>query len=331
MRVLPRWTRSNDILIRFESQDFPAGRLAQVHGQLEVTWDDIAWAAITVGRPNRQYVFRHGRSSFYEALFRWSLIHMAVHRRGRFTNRIERTNAFKTLDPTEKGSVSYFLGMTFCKLFATGLLNTPWLIHLDVFHDQLNPDILTGRSRPDLVGEQLGSGDWFGFECKGRSSAPSAGDKDKAKTQAQRLISVDNQNCALQIGAFTFFKNDELQFYWRDPEPEDPEKLKPIELRVTKEIWAEYYGPITEVIRNSTVRQPLDDDELPLSLVEEADLSVGIHPEILPYLLDGSWQSANDAANEMREVLNIEGYQSDGLVIKCGPSWNGLRDDWKTG
>lgn len=47
-------------------------------GELDVTWDDILWAAVTVGRPSLHYVFQHGRASEYEALFRWSLIRMAL-------------------------------------------------------------------------------------------------------------------------------------------------------------------------------------------------------------------------------------------------------------
>jgi hypothetical protein len=81
---------------------------------------------------------------------------------------LRRTNAFVSLGPTEKGMVSYFLGMTLCKLFASRLLSAPWLLHLDVFRPVLNP-VTLGRSRPDLVGEDI-AGNWHAFESKGRSS-----------------------------------------------------------------------------------------------------------------------------------------------------------------
>lgn len=152
--------------IQCESSMFPSGSIPNGGRQIEVTWDDILWAAVTVGRPNRNYVFRHGDASRYEALFRWSLIRMALEQSG---HRLRRTNAARTLDPSEKGAVNYFLGMTFCKLFAAKLLNTPWLLHLDVFGPQLNP-ILTSRSRPDLVGMEHGASRWHAFECKGRTS-----------------------------------------------------------------------------------------------------------------------------------------------------------------
>ena len=169
--------------IPYTSQDFPSHPKIAASGALEANWTDILWAALTVGRPNTAYVFRHGKSSYHEALFRLTLVRMALEER-RFSGRLHRTEAFRALDPTEKGAVNYFLGMTVCKFFAYKLLNTTWLLHLDVFRNQLDPSVTEGRSRPDLVGlDQAGA--WNAFECKGRSSTPNAEERRKAKEQAQ--------------------------------------------------------------------------------------------------------------------------------------------------
>jgi hypothetical protein len=98
---------------------------------LSSSWDEVLWAAVTLGRPSTYRVFRHGEASFHEAIFRLALIRMAVQQD--WNGYLNRTNSFAALDPTEKGMVSYFLGMTFCKVFALRLLLTPWLLHLDVF------------------------------------------------------------------------------------------------------------------------------------------------------------------------------------------------------
>ncbi len=111
--------------IAYETESFPLETIRNGKAELPVTWDDVLWAAITVGRPDRYYVFRHGDASMYEAVFRWSLVRMALEQRGFSAYRLRRTIAAKTLDPTEKGAVNYFLGMIFCKLFAARLLNTP--------------------------------------------------------------------------------------------------------------------------------------------------------------------------------------------------------------
>ena len=95
---------NRSFLIDYESEDFPAQRGIRSFGQLRLTWDDILWAAVTVGRPKLYYVFRHGEASLFEAIFRWSLIRMALEQRG---CNLYRTDAFKSLDPTEKGAVNY--------------------------------------------------------------------------------------------------------------------------------------------------------------------------------------------------------------------------------
>jgi len=73
---------------------------------LTTSWDELLWAAMTVGRPNRQFVFQHGASSVYEALFRLSLIRMALEQRP--LGRLKRTQAARTLDPTERGRLIIF-------------------------------------------------------------------------------------------------------------------------------------------------------------------------------------------------------------------------------
>lgn len=299
------------LAIPFTSARFPPA-FAVRSGTLNFSWSDLLWAAITIGRPNTAYVFKHGDASIHEALFRLSLVRMALEQVP-FSNRLHRTAAFRALDPTEKGAISYFLGMAVCKLFASRLLRAPWLLHLDVFRDQLNPATLGGRSRPDLVGQDV-NGAWHAFETKGRSSVPSSEDKQKAKAQAQRLVSVDGSACSLHIGSFAFFRGDELEFYWRDPEPEEPEKLEPIGIRVRDEDWANYYASAL------ALAYELGSDFLSAQ-VQGIDIKVEIHPKVRVLLLEGQWVAARSLAAEMRQQLEAGGFQPDGLRVVAGDSW----------
>ena len=307
-----------NLLIDYESVDFPAPAGIAQWGQLPVTWDDILWAAVTVGRPNRYYVFRHGTASRFEAIFRWSLVRMALEQRG---NRLYRTDAFKSLDPTEKGAVSYFLGMVFCKVFARQFLGAPWLLHLDVFRSQLNPSLLTGRSRPDLVGQETGTGRWHAFESKGRSSVLSMGEKDRAKAQAQRIISLNGSPVQLHIGAITYFKKDELRFYWRDPEPEESEKIKPLRLEMPDEAWGNYYEPVSAFLQERAEPSADINGGSAMTMAEESGVTVGAHQLILPHLLERKWQLAHDVSRESAAVFQEEGYRPDGLIIKGSGHW----------
>ena len=302
--------------IPHETESFPPGTVVNGSANLPVTWDDILWAAVTVGRPNRQYVFRHGAASVYEALFRWSLLRMALEQSGPRASRLRRTAAARTLDPTEKGAVNYFLGMTFCKLFAAKLLNTPWLLHLDVFRPALNP-VLTGRSRPDLVGRQHHSTRWHAFECKGRISPPGATSKGKAKAQAQRLVSVNGVPCTLHIGAMTYLRGDALHFYWRDPPPENN---RGIEVPLGSDAWMHYYEPVLEAVRGANP-DALRRDRDTLVALEGADVKIGIHPVIARYLIDRQWERAFQVASEAKGSIANDGYQPDGIKVLAGESW----------
>ncbi len=294
------------LMIPYDSRDFPTA-YSIGSGIFTTSWDDILWAALTVGRPNTAYVFQHDEASFYEALFRHSIIRMALEQDA--FGWLKRTDAFTALDPTEKGAVSYFLGMMLCKLFAAKLLHAPWLLHLDVFRDSLNPFLL-GRSRPDLVGRDA-SGRWHAFESKGRSGSPSERNIENAKTQAQRLIAVDDTPCSLQIGTFAYFRSNVLHFYWCDPEPKSPER---IDIPSPGQEWRYYYEPAFALVSNAEA-----------SMRDVAISPVGafveIHSEIHELLSGTRWNEAHETARKNRERFEEEEFQPDGLRVKADESW----------
>ncbi len=305
--------------IDYQSEGFAAGApVANSRGVLRTSWDELLWAAITVGRPNRHYVFRHGRSSGYEALFRWSLVRMALEQSGPRASRLRRTSAARTLDPSEKGAINYFLGLTICKLFADRLLGAPWMLHLDVFRPMLNP-VLTGRSRPDLVGERTAGG-WIALECKGRATALSNEAKDKAKQQAQRLVSVNGVTPAFHIGGAMFFRNDVLQFYWRDPEP-DPNVKNPIVVKVEPDLWRHHYTPVLDLIRSDPNALEQMQREPALMRVESADIEIGIRPDVLSALVAAQWEKARALAQHDEYRSNNFQYKTDGIAVVAGESW----------
>lgn len=243
---------------------------------------------------------------------------MALQQRGARGQKLVRTDAFKQMDPTEKGAVNYFLGLVICKLFASKLLDSPWTLHLDVFRAALNARLLGGRSRPDMVAHSVSWQAWHAFECKGRASVSGSVDKQKAKAQAQPLVSVGGTNCTLHIGAITFFRNDTIEFFWRDP---GPVAREPIGIPDPEPAWQAYYSPFVEAYKSFAGRTASHPETQPFVSVEETGLSIGIHPVIAPLLLEGSWQRARQMAKEHRAEFALSGYQADGLFVQAGPSW----------
>ena len=302
------------VTIHFESVDFPhAGPVSNGHASLATSWDELLWSALTVGRPNRNYVFAHGQSSYYEALFRLSLVRMALEQTSPRSRRLRRTQAAKTLDPSEKGAINYFLGLAVAKLFAYRLLDVPWLLHLDVFRPQLNP-VLTGRSRPDLVGQTF-TGDWVAVECKGRLSKPDSGAKDRAKGQANRLLQVSGVAPSYHIGAIAFFAADTLTFWWRDPEPPQG---RPITVEYDPTVWRHHYQALLGLIHSDPEGFERMLHEETRVLIENADIEVGIHPKVLRALVDDRWDEARRVAGEL-EVGDT--YRRDGTTVVAGRTW----------
>ena len=327
------------VYISYESEGFPTGTIPNDTRVLSVSWGDILHAAITVGRPDRYRVFRGNRSlvlilnrhrpllyADYEALFRWSLIRMALEQRGLNSRYLHQTSSMKSLDRTEKGMVNYFIGMTFCKLFSEKLLKTPWLLHLDVFRDQLEL-VLQEGARPDLLGQESNSNRWHGFECKGRIQAMGPTGKRNAKNQAARLISVEGIPCTLHIGSMTHFRQDILHYYWCDP----PSENSPgIELNLPEDAWEHYYRPVAEIVTNFRGIGSMDDEGLTRSdsegntffRVSQCDLEIGVHRMLEEHLIAGRWSQARLAALEGTEQLTRDEFHADGLRINAGESWN---------
>ncbi len=294
------------IRVEFESRDFPTA-FGVRSGILKFSMDDLLWAALTVGRRNTFHFFRHGNASFHDAIFRLALIRMAVERHD--FGKLRRTDAFSMLDPTEKGMVSYYIGMTFCKLFSEKILKTPWLMHLSCCR-QIPIEAKLGRSRPDLIGQNQ-NGEWYVFESKGRSSKPSSTDIQKAKQQANRVISIGGQKASLNIATFTYFKKDHLEFFWCDPEAEPD---NPITLAPPESEWQYYFAPAFSLSAGggATGREP--DLEL-------ADVRVEVHPTVRNLLTDQQWEKAQRWANSNRDDLIQAGYQPDGFKVIAGKSW----------
>ncbi|MCL5284101.1 MAG: hypothetical protein M1330_05285, partial [Armatimonadetes bacterium] len=252
-------------------------------------------------------------------IFRWSLVRMALEQSSPAASRLRRTAAARTLDPSEKGAVNYFLGLTFCKLFAASLLNAPWLLHLDVFRPQLNP-FLTGRSRPDFVGQNTNN-EWLALECKGRISAPNEEAKQKAKDQAMRLTAVNGAAPRFHIGGIAYLSNEILRFYWRDPTPEPERVRNPVAVTVHAKDWSSYYAAALNLIRTNEdyFRRMLF--EPVLMPVAEADLEIGIHPTVLRLILLGSWDQVR-IRDTIADVQATEPhYHPDGLAVVAGRTW----------
>src|SRR5687768_14692589 len=81
--------------------------LAGTHDLL-VTWPELVWAAITVGKPGLAYLLSHGMHSVSDMIVRSHTVYANLRQTYSY---FEKSALYDGLDPTEKGATSYFLGM----------------------------------------------------------------------------------------------------------------------------------------------------------------------------------------------------------------------------
>lgn len=295
---------------------------------LDVKWEDIIWAAITVGKPSIAHLFAYGAFSLSDLIVRTHSIYANL---SESRNRFMRSDLYNNLDPTEKGATSYFLGMVMAKLVSDHLFSTPWLFHLSSFQATTGPIKLSGKSQPDLIGINT-KGQWLVIEAKGRTGGYSKPALIKAKDQTRQLRKINNQYPSLRVGSLTYF-NPDLKIAVEDP-PEFEEDA--IDIKANEDtLFRQYYSYIYDVTTNSNNVKNIDGNNISFYHFKELDISIGINNKIRN-LLDSDEVITSTS---FKEILDREEDENadrdgrsnnsnkavisypDGLSIQLGDSW----------
>jgi hypothetical protein len=264
---------SPTIQIHYTSEKFPRGVLSGFANPLEVEVEELLWAAITVGRANLNDVLAHGRYSEFELIYRISMVLANLRIGG--GNRLVRSPAFMHLDPSEKGAVSYFLGLTMAKLFSEKLLNVPWLLHLDVYRDQLDVNgSLISRQKPDLIGLSSAR-QWIIVESKGRANGLTRNLLQNGKQQTRMIRSIDKKRPYLRISAATYFSRNELEFAWKDPDDEAKDAINIV--TKTEDYLRNYYRLIFTIL---TAHEAKDNNGFMAYTFPNLGITIGLQTQI---------------------------------------------------
>lgn len=300
--------------IPFENTGFPATFApANGNGQLTTTWSALIWAAISVGRAELLHIFRHGEYSLFEIAYRAAIIFANLRDDG--AGRLRRSDAYDGLDPSEKSAISYFIGLTVAKAFADECLDVPWLMHLDVYRQQLQAQ-WPGRSRPDLVG-QTTSGGWVALEAKGRTNGHDPAALQAAKTQVQQLSSVGGQQPVLRVGMVTHFGNGRLQFVAEDP-PSRRSSRDRFDIPLKRaQLLEGYYRPFRTWLERDPRAHERDIDGVlyRAAPVESVGLEVGLEEDLM--------HKEGDISPRERRSTEGKYYSGgDGVIVIPGPLWS---------
>ena len=86
-----------------------------------------------------------------------------------------------------------------------------------------------------------------------------------------------------------------------------------------------YYRPLAEIIRENSAEERDLRGNLRVG-VEQCDLEIGIHSSIEQSLVVGNWQQARLDAVEAAADIRDQGFQSDGIQVYAGDSWDDPSD-----
>lgn len=326
------------IAVPFEASDFPVASSLNGSHNLDVRWNDLLWASITVGKA-RQDVLRHGRYSFAEMLHRASCLYAYYDINS--SGRLVLSPAFNSLDSTEKGLVSFYTGMAMAKLYADKILGIPWMMHISRYEAPWSVRFGANTNRPDLFGcNRLG--EWAVAEAKGRSRV-TAKLVSKMKQQKSAVATIQRVPPAFRYGSATRFEGGELALRVVDP----PARRLAEDIPLNPAAWLlDYYRPIVDLLEDMASRiegeaiighlpgtdievgVPSEVAELVRGSVDRSESRPGPRPAQVQDLGDAPPPLVEQAASEgdrslvdrltssVRGVIELEGSSSDGIIVR---------------
>ena len=286
---------------------------------LTLSWSQLEWAAISVGKKSLRHIHYHGTFSKHEIAYRTAIIYANLMQRG---NSIVRSSAYEGLDPSEKSAISYYLGMTLTKAFLEHELDVPYLMHVDVYRERFKVQF-RGNLRPDLFGRDS-KGNWIVAEAKGRTNGHSTKALDKAKAQAKQITSIDGSKPIVRLGCVASFQHGQLRLVADDP-PADESEARKVDLSITtEEFLFDYYAPFRAMLDPSP-------DELqgePAQVVTFKNQRIeALHFEPLDLvvgLVENSTGRHTEATDlrPARQASENSFLGKDGIFVELGSSWN---------
>lgn len=147
--------------------------------------------------------------------------------------RLSRTSAFESMDASEKGAESFFLGQALAKHVAEKLFGCVVFAHLDAALRAAG--LAVHGSRPDFVGLRA-NGSLILVEAKGRTSS---GGAVLVGAKAQIAALAPSIPADLRYGSLSYFTPaGRLRVTLRDPDGSDADDLD------VRPAIASYYGPL---------------------------------------------------------------------------------------
>jgi hypothetical protein len=214
--------------------------------------------------------------------------------------------------------------MTMAKLFASELLDTPWLFHVSMA-SAVGATLTFKRgskSQPDLIG-QNNVGDWIVVEAKGRTNGLDTSALAKAKAQTTTIRNINGQSPSLRVALQVYFA-DRLRVCIDDPSEAKPEALE-LKLDMSAAL-GRYYAVAKAITARSSMREVVQQQEYEAVFDEDSGITIGIESDLLENISAGKFGQVQEQRIGLRS-RRFEGEKGttvypDGLLIRLDSRWS---------
>lgn len=291
------------------------GRALSGCHHMNLTWNELVWAAMTMGKPGIAFLLTHDWHSVSDLVVRSHTVYANLCENARY---IEKSSLYAGLDPTEKSGVSYFMGMLAAKVMGARLLDVPWLFHLSMIDALGGTAALNSNSEPDLIGLRSNK-EWVVAEAKGRTWGHSKSAMASAKNQTRQLRTINGQYPSLRVAVQASF-NPRLHWAIEDPEEFD-DSSRDLQFDV-EDVFAMYYSAPLSAIDKGQERA-IGERKFIVRELPEIGISIGIDQEAIGRLKE---RTISQAPGSFLEGSGFQLQQefvifSDGLAIALDDRW----------
>lgn len=306
------------IKISYDAVEFNHPYTINGNNMLKCNWSDLVRACVTVGKKNNFNLWKNGIFSIFEVQYREYLIYAILKR----TNNgfLTKSKVYIDADPSEKGFNSYYVGNVMTKLFSEKLLGVTWLLHLDVYRDELFPFFMDGsKKKPDFVGLNKRR-NFVILESKGISGNYREKIISDGKEQTKYLRNLNGALPDLRAVIKSYYENDSLTVKLHDP-PDFYESAIDIELNLEKYI-KNYYSLFLNI--DEKFFEPRVINEETFLMIKSCELysRVGIHKGTFELLKENPKEflgNFNVIKSYSDDLISIGG---DGIVVILSKMWS---------
>lgn len=309
--------------LEFETRFFPAASSFPGQSPLNIGWQELVLAVVTVGRWP-PHVFQHGHYSLAEVLHR---AHCLLAYYETVGTRLRCTPAAMALDPSERGIAGYYLGMSLAKVVAARHLGTPYLMHVSRYGVPWAVQYV-GPRRPDLFGPAPNG--WLVAEAKGRQRIRTKLIEDMVE-QKSSVATINGVAPGYRIGVATRTRRGDHELLIVDPDANE----RGDHLVIDRDDWiAAYYRPVRRLVEDFPSETT---DDVRWGSLPDVDIQVGIPEPIIDALAEHDDRNPKNIPPS-RDPIRPQGIEpgplesvvsqiradrelSDGLLIKLGPAW----------